>query len=154
MPPLHPFLVGLQSLLRDVHLVSGSPPTRSEHNVQSDFLRHRAKLNNAPIRFCQAARTGALPVSSATRPRLSKTANSGVWLVGQKAENSRFNWPNRGVHVVASDPEMETQKPTCRDVRPVAGATEYTLFLYLCYAPNKVLYATAQNYIFQGISYF
>ncbi|WP_460906164.1 hypothetical protein [Spirosoma areae] len=38
MPPLHPFLVGLQSLLRDVHLVSGSPPTRSEHNVQSDFF--------------------------------------------------------------------------------------------------------------------
>ncbi|GAB2557273.1 hypothetical protein [Spirosoma areae] len=56
-------------------------------------------------------------MSQATRPLLS-------------------NPTNRGVHFVASDPEMETQKPACRDVRPVAGTLVLTLFSYLFGPPN------------------
>jgi hypothetical protein len=39
--PLHPRLVGLQTLLRDGRLVSGSLPTRSEQNAQADFTHKR-----------------------------------------------------------------------------------------------------------------
>ncbi|WP_460908937.1 hypothetical protein [Spirosoma areae] len=100
-----------------------------------------AKLNNASNPLLSSRKHRGVCLVERDLPYFLKPDCRGGWPVGGKVKNSRFNWPNRGVHSVASDPEMATQKPACLHVQVVAETLIFTYFFKCLFgSPNDPMW--------------